>query len=158
MKWSFPHFLYKGMLCSMAAFKAHATFGFWKQELVVKTAGKDGAALAERARFESVKDLPPKKALTACIRIAMMLNDEGVKVDRPKKVKGELVIPDDLTAALKKNKKAAATFEAFSPSHKREYVDWLTEAKTDETRQRRLEQALERMAEGKSRHWKYQNC
>ncbi len=140
MKWSFPHFLYKGMLCSMAAFKAHATFGFWKQELVVKAAGKDGAALAERAR------------------IAMMLNDEGVKVDRPKKVKGELVIPDDLTAALKKNKKAAATFEAFSPSHKREYVEWLTDAKSEETRQRRLQQAVEWMAEGKSRHWKYQNC
>jgi uncharacterized protein YdeI (YjbR/CyaY-like superfamily) len=158
MKWSFPHFTYKGMLCSMAAFKAHATFGFWKQELVVKAAGKDGAALAQRPRFESVADLPSKKSLTACIRVAMMLNDEGVKVDRPKKEKGELVIPGDLTAALKKNKKAAATFAAFSPSHQREYVEWITDAKTDETRQRRMKQAVEWMAEGKSRHWKYQNC
>src|SRR5262245_5037635 len=80
MKWSFPHFTYMGMLCSMAAFKAHATFGFWKHDLVVKAAGKDGAALERCKRIESVNDLPSKKVLTACIKVAMMLNEEGVKV------------------------------------------------------------------------------
>ena len=158
MKWSFPHFDYKGMLCSMSAFKAHCVFGFWKQDLVVKAAGKDGAAFAQRAKFTSVAELPPKKVIAACIRIAMMLNDEGVKAERPKKEKGELIVPADLIAALKKNKKAQATFDGFSPSHKREYVGWITEAKADETRERRLAQAIEWMAEGKSRNWKYANC
>jgi uncharacterized protein YdeI (YjbR/CyaY-like superfamily) len=158
MKWSFPHFQYKGMLCGVAAFKAHCVFGFWKQDLVVKAAGKDGEVFAERAKFKSLDELPSKKVLTACIKIAMMLNDEGVKVDRPKKVKGELVVPDDLIAALKKNKKAQATFDGFSPSNKREYVEWITDAKTDETRERRLKQSIEWMAEGKTRNWKYANC
>jgi hypothetical protein len=123
MKWSFPHFQYKGMLCSMAAFKAHCVFGFWKQDLVVKAVGKDGTAFAERAKFASVDELPPKKVINACIKVAMMLNDEGVKIDRPKKENGELVAPDDLIAALKKNKKAQATFDGFSTSKKREYVE-----------------------------------
>jgi uncharacterized protein YdeI (YjbR/CyaY-like superfamily) len=146
------------MLCSMAAFKAHCVFGFWKQELVVKAAGKEGQVFAERAKFTSLDELPSKKVLQACIRVAMMLNDEGVKQERPKKEKAPLVVPADLAAALKKNKKARETFDGFSPSHRREYVDWITEAKTDETRQRRLTQAIEWMAEGKSRHWKYANC
>ncbi len=158
MKWSFPHFTYKGMLCSMAAFKAHCVFGFWKQDLVVKTAGRDGAAFGARAKFTSLDELPPKKALTVCIKVAMMLNDEGVKVERPKREKAPLVVPADLLAALKKNKNAQATFDGFSPSHQREYVEWITEAKTDETRQRRLAQAIEWMAEGKSRQWKYAKC
>jgi uncharacterized protein YdeI (YjbR/CyaY-like superfamily) len=158
MKWSFPHFTYKGMLCSMAAFKAHCVFAFWKQKLVVKAAGKDGQVFAERAKFTNLDELPPKKVLTACVKVAMMLNNEGVKVKRPKKEKAPLVVPDDLTAALAKNKTAQATFDGFSPSHKREYVEWITEAKSDETRQRRLVQAIEWMAEGKSRHWKYAKC
>jgi uncharacterized protein YdeI (YjbR/CyaY-like superfamily) len=158
MKWSTPHFLYNGMLCSMAAFKAHCTFGFWKAELVAKASAEAARTIEACKRIASPDDLPSKKALTACIKAAMKLNEEGVKVERPKKEKSELVVPDDLAAALKKNPKAQATFEAFSPSHRREYVDWITEAKGTDTRQRRLATAIEWMAEGKSRHWKYTRC
>lgn len=158
-KWSFPHFMHQGMLCSMAAFKAHCSFGFWKHKLVLETVSKaEASAMAKCDRIESVDDLPSKKMLTTCIKAAMKLNHEGVKVDRPKKVKAELVVPDDLVAALKKNKKAQATFDAFSPSKKREYVEWITGAKSDETRTTRLETAIEWMAEGKARHWKYEKC
>ena len=158
LKWGAPSFTYRGMLCQMAAFKAHCAFRFWKHDLIVKTLGKDGAALEACKHIESAADLPSKKVLTACIKTAMLLNDEGVKVERPKKEKGELVVPDDVVAALKKNKTAQATFEGFSPSHRREYVEWITEAKTEETRQRRIAQAVEMMTEGKSRHWKYAKC
>src|SRR5262249_60632490 len=98
------------------------------------------------------------KILTACIKAAMKLNDDGVKMERPKKVKAELVVPDDLKKALKANVKAQVTFEGFSPSAKREYVDWITDATSDETRQRRLTTAVEWMAEGKQRNWKYMKC
>ena len=63
--------------------------------------------------------------------------------------------PPDLAAALKKNAQARATFDGFSPSHKKEYIEWIVEAKRDETRQRRLSQAIEMLAEGKTRNWKY---
>jgi len=159
MKWSFPHFMYNGMLCSMAAFKAHCTFGFWLSDRVAKAAGKDGAAAIEQCKqLTSVADLPSKKVLTACIKAAMKLNEDGVKMVRPKKAKTELIIPYDLAKALKANVKAKATFEGFSPSNKREYVDWITEAKSEDTRQRRLETAIEWMAEGKPRNWKYMKC
>jgi uncharacterized protein YdeI (YjbR/CyaY-like superfamily) len=162
MKWSFPHFMYKGMLCSMASFKEHCAFGFWKSTLIVE---QDGAAAEKAAgefgRITQVSDLPSKKVLSGYIKEAMKLNEAGVKAPsrmKPKAPKAELVVPDDLTGALKANQKARATFENFSPSHKREYVEWLTEAKTKATRARRLETAIEWMAEGKSRNWKYQNC
>lgn len=162
MKWSFPHFMYKGMLCSMASFKEHCSFGFWKGSLIVE---KDGAAAEKAAgefgRITQVSDLPSKKVLSGYIKEAMKLNEAGVKAPsrmKPKAPKAELVVPDDLAGALKANQKARATFENFSPSHKREYVEWLTEAKTEATRARRLETAIEWMAEGKSRNWKYMNC
>jgi uncharacterized protein YdeI (YjbR/CyaY-like superfamily) len=159
LKWSCPHFTHHGMLCSMAAFKAHCSFGFWNHALVAEHGGPAIAtALKKCDRIESEADLPPKKVLVAAIKVAMRLNDEGVKAVRPKKAKPELVTPDDLTAALKKNKKARAAFDAFSPSHKREYVEWITEAKREETRRSRVETAVEWMAEGKSRHWKYAKC
>ena len=90
----------------------------------------------------------------------MLLNDAGVKSptrSKPKTPKA-VVVPDDLAGALKKNKPALASFEKFSPSHKREYIEWITEAKTDATRTRRLETAIQWMAEGKPRNWKYMNC
>jgi uncharacterized protein YdeI (YjbR/CyaY-like superfamily) len=156
MKWSMPHFLYKGMMCGMAAFKEHATFGFWKGSLVVGDAAKDDA-MGHLGRITSVSDLPPKKTLTAYIKKAAALNDSGVKVARaPKRAPAPVRVPADLTAALKKNKKAQATFEGFPPGQRREYVDWIVEAKTDETRARRLAQAVEWMAEGKKRNWKYE--
>jgi uncharacterized protein YdeI (YjbR/CyaY-like superfamily) len=160
MKWRFPHFEYKGMLCGMAAFKQHATFGFWKGSLVMPEAeggeaAKDG--MGHFGKMATLADLPPKKVLTGYIKKAMALNDEGVKVERkPKAAPKPVKVPADLSAALGRSKKAKAAFDAFSPSHKREYVEWITEAKSDDTRARRLKQAVEWIAEGKSRNWKYE--
>ena len=157
MKWSFPHFMYKGMLCSMASFKEHAAFGFWKGSLIFGDQAKTGEAMGQLGRLTKPSDLPAKKVLAGYIKRAMALNDDGVKAARvPKRAAPKAVrVPEDLAVALKKNKKAHATFEGFSPSHKREYIEWITEAKTAGTRARRLETAVEWMGEGKSRNWKY---
>lgn len=151
MKWSTPFFDYKGPLCMVAAFKEHCRFGFWKGSLVT------GDQSAEKMQvIKSVKDLPPRKELIAFVRKASKLNDEGVKPPRAiQRTKKPLPTPDDLAKALKKNRKASAVFEQFPPSHRREYIDWITDAKSDETRKRRLDQAIEWIAEGKPRNWKY---
>jgi uncharacterized protein YdeI (YjbR/CyaY-like superfamily) len=164
IKWSFPHFDYKGMLCSMAAFKEHCAFGFWKGKLVLGEEVADGKdAMGHFGRLTKVKDLPGKKVLVGYIKKAMKLNDDGVKAPhvvarQSKAPKPAPVVPDDLAVALRGNPKAAATFEGFSASHQREYIEWITEAKTEPTRLRRLEQAVAWMAEGKPRNWKYMNC
>ena len=157
MKWSMPHFMHHGMLAGMSAFKAHCAFGFWRGSLVT---GGDGGietqAMGQFGRITSLRDLPPKREIVGYVKKAMQLNEAGVKA-RPRKhpPRPELPVPVELTAALRKHPKARATFEAFSPSHQREYVEWIAEAKTDETRKRRLASALEWMSEGKSRNWKY---
>lgn len=158
MKWSVPHFDYKGMMCGMAAFKQHCTFGFWKGSLVLGEDNKDVDGAGQFGRLEKVSDLPPKKVLMTYIRKAKRLNDEGVKTPRmtARKKRPELEMPADLRSALNKNKKAQAVFNQFSPSHRREYIEWIIEAKTDATRDKRLTTALEWMSEGKSRNWKYQ--
>jgi uncharacterized protein YdeI (YjbR/CyaY-like superfamily) len=161
LKWSAPSFLHAGgILCGMAAFKQHASFGFWKHALVVgEEVPRDG--MGSFGKLTSLKDLPPKKELVALIHKAMRLNEEGVKTPGVRKSstpKPPPVAPDDLAAALKKNRQARTTFEGFSPSQQRDYVDWITEAKRDETRQKRLAQAIEWLAEGKPRNWKYMNC
>ena len=161
MKWSSPCFTYKGMFCGMAAFKEHCAFGFWKGALILdKDGNKLSEAWGDRRKITKVSDLPSKKVLTEYIKLAKKLNDDGVKSPMrvKKKEHPELVVPDDLAKALKRNKAAQATFDKFSPSNKREYVAWLTEAKTEATRTRRLETAIEWMAEGKPRNWKYMNC
>ncbi len=161
MKWSFPHFDYKGeMMCSMAAFKEHCAFGFWKAPLMKDPAllanAKSESAMGHLGRITSLKDLPSDKKITGYIKEAMALNEKGIKVAKQKPAeKKELVIPPYFTSAVKKNKKAWATFGAFSYSNKKEYVAWVTDAKTEDTRQKRLEQAIEWMAEGKIRNWKY---
>jgi uncharacterized protein YdeI (YjbR/CyaY-like superfamily) len=161
-KWSFPHFDYKGMLCSMAAFKEHASFGFWKQSLLEQDAfPAEKTAMGSFGRITSKKDLPPDKVIIGLIHQAMELNEKGVKVVRPKPsaaANKEIVLPDDLAAALKKDKKAQAHFDRFSPSHRKEYIQWITEAKTEPTRNKRLATTLEWLAEGKSRNWKYEKC
>ena len=158
MKWSFPHFMYKGMYCSMAAFKEHCAFGFWKGSLVLGKQERN--AMGHFGRLTSVKDLPQKKEFLKYLKEAKRLNDEGIAVERPKKSaeKKELVVPDNVLAAVKKNKKALATWEGFSYSHKKEYVEWITDAKTEETRERRIAQMMEWLVEGKSRNWKYAKC
>jgi uncharacterized protein YdeI (YjbR/CyaY-like superfamily) len=161
IKWSFASFDYKGPLCSMASFKQHCAFGFWKAALMKdKTLTKNAeseSSMGHYGKITSLKDLPSDKKIIAHIKDAMKLNDLGVKLP-PRKVaatKKEVVVPDYFIKHLKKNKKAFTTFENFSPSHKREYVEWISEAKSDETKNRRIETAIEWMSEGKSRNWKY---
>jgi hypothetical protein len=148
-----------GILCSMAAFKQHVSFGFWKHALVMGE-GVERDGMGSFGKMASTRDLPPKKELLALVAKAARLNEQGVKTPARKAAtpKPPPVAPDDLAAALKGNKAAAATFKAFPPSHQREYIQWLTEAKREETRAKRLSQAIEWLAEGKPRNWKYMNC
>src|ERR1051325_5114720 len=156
MKWSFPHFDHNGIMYSMAAFKQHCVFGFWKGRLIFGKTGSEDEAMGHFGRITSLADLPADKVLIGYIKKAAQLNEAGVKLPgRPMSKKKRLVVPAYLTAALKKDKKALATFEGFSYTNKKEYVVWLTEAKREETRQQRLATAIEWMAEGKPRNWKY---
>jgi uncharacterized protein YdeI (YjbR/CyaY-like superfamily) len=165
IKWSFPNFNYKGaILCSMASFKQHCTFGFWNASLMKDREGlfnKEGHnAMGQFDRITSVKDLPADKILIAYIKEAVKLIDDGVKKPaKPKSaVQKTLETPADLLAALDKNEKAKTTFDAFSSSNKKEYVEWITEAKTDATRAKRLATTIEWLSEGKRRNWKYERC
>lgn len=160
IKWGFPHFEYKGVVGSMAAFKHHAGFGFWKGQLMrdsQKLFSGVGNTSMNAFKLTDVSQLPPDKVLIEYIQEAVELNEKNIKVPAAKKRAPlkELKIPDYFLAALKKNKKALATFEQFPPSHKKEYVEWVTEAKQEATRERRLATAVKWMAEGKPRNWKY---
>lgn len=160
MKWSMPTFVHAGgILCGMAAFKQHASFGFWKHALVVGE-GEPREGMGSYGKLTSVADLPPKKTLLAHVRKAAKLNEEGVKTPaaRNSAPKPPPEAPEDLAAALKKNAKARKAFEGFPPSAQRDYVEWIVEAKREETRAKRLAQAVEWMAEGKRRNWKYESC
>ena len=160
MKWSFPHFDCKGTLCSMAAFKQHCALGFWKGELIFGQTAAAQATMGHFGRLTSLADLPGDKLLIGYIKKAVKLNEAGVKKPAPTKSssKRELVVPDYFMAALKKNKQALTAFENFSYSHRKEYVEWIVEAKREETRVKRLATALEWLAEGKARNWKYERC
>jgi uncharacterized protein YdeI (YjbR/CyaY-like superfamily) len=163
LKWSFPHFTHKGMLCSMASFKNHCAFGFWKSALIFDSKRAkiaEDEAMGQFGRITSLSDLPKDKVLRGYLKKAVELNEAGIKEPaRAKpKAKKELIVPDYLMSALKMNKKALAAFENFTYSHKKEYLEWITEAKTEDTRNRRMETAIKWMAEGKSRNWKYQHC
>lgn len=161
IKWGCPHFAHQGMLCHMAAFKAHCAFGFWKAKLM-KTLGaakKSDHAMGQYGQITSTDDLPADKVIIEQVKEAARLNSDGVKIPKPKRQqKPPLKVPAYFSAALKGNPKAFTTFQAFSPSHQREYVEWITEAKTEATRQKRLATTLEWLTEGKSRNWKYERC
>lgn len=161
MKWSMPFFDYNGSsMCNMAAFKQHCAIGFWKAALMKDAKKlKDGnqEAMGHYGKIASIKDLPDNKTIIAHIKEAMKLNDEGVKLAPKKKAPvKEMELPDDFAKALSKNKKARTVFDGFPPSGRREYISWITEAKTEATRTKRLETAIEWISEGKQRHWKYQ--
>lgn len=160
LKWSAPAFMYGGkILCSMAAFKQHAAFGFWQGGQVVEHDPKAAEAMGQFGRITKLADLPTRAEFTRYARRAMKLIDEGVKpLPRGGKPKPPPEPPADLVAALKKNRQAQAAFDAFPPSHRREYIEWITEAKREETRQKRLAQAVEWLSEGKPRNWKYMSC
>jgi hypothetical protein len=158
IKWGAPHFLHHGMLASMAAFKAHACFGFWRAKELFPDGGQDGA-MGQFGRLESVKDLPSKKTLVGLVKQAMALNESAAP--RPKKAakpKPEATPSPAFAAALAADREAKAAFAAFPPSHRREYVEWIDEARREETRARRIAQAVEWIAQGKPRHWKYADC
>lgn len=155
IKWGVPYFDFEGPVCGMAAFKRHCAFVFWKEKLVVEDPSHE--AMGQLGRIESLDDLPPKKTLNAWLKKAVKLNEEGVKAPRSvRRPRPPVEMPADLKRALAKNARARAAFEGFSPSHRREYVEWIEEAKREETRKKRLARAIEWMAEGKSRNWKYQ--
>ena len=156
MKWSSPTFLYHGMMCGMAAFKEHAIFGFWKGPLVLgDRADAAGTSGAFRTRMTKVSDLGSMKAMAANIKKAMALNEQGVTLPRTRGKAKPVVVPADFAAALGKNTRAQAAFDKFPPSHKREYIEWIAEAKRDETRSRRLQTAIKQIAQGKPQNWKY---
>ncbi len=163
IKWSFPHFDYKGeMMCSMAAFKQHTVMGFWKASLMkdatLLEVARSEEAMGHLGKITSLKDLPSDKKLVSYIKEAMKLNEQGIKLPpKPKTTVNKVVeVPEDLLKALAKNKKAQKVFEAFAYSHRKEYVQWICEAKTEPTRNSRIETALEWIAEGKGRNWKYE--
>lgn len=161
MKWSFPHFDYKGMMCSMASFKEHCAFSFWKASLMkAKTLvenAKSESAMGHLGRITSIKDLPPSKILISYIKEAKKLNDDGISLPKKpsSKEKKEIVVPEYFLKELKKNKSALKNFENFSPSNKKEYVMWIIEAKTEETLKKRITTSIEWLADGKPRNWKY---
>ena len=164
MKWSMPFFDYKGeMLCHMASFKQHAVMGFWKATLmkdsILVENARSETAMGHLGKITSLKDLPSDKKITAWIKEAMLLNDKGIKLPAKAKtvVQTDLAVPDYFEKALAKNKKAKQVFEKFPPSHKKEYLMWITEAKTEETRNKRMATALDWIAEGKGRNWKYES-
>ena len=169
MKWSRPFFEYRGaILCNMSAFKEHCSFGFWGEEIgaVLREAGVLGEeGMGSLGRITSVAGLPSDKQMLGWIRQAAAFVDNGQytspiaarrKVVKPQK--SALETPPEFAAALRRNKKATAVFAAFSPSCKREYVEWVADAKRPETRDKRIATAVEWIAEGKQRNWKYQNC
>jgi uncharacterized protein YdeI (YjbR/CyaY-like superfamily) len=152
IKWGSPHFEHHGMLCGMAAFQSHCGLGFWNRALPI--AKKDSAA-GQFGTLRSLSDLPSDKVLVGYVREAARLNEAGQKVGPVRKAKKPLPVPRELAAALQKRPKARSHFAAFSPSQKREYSEWILEAKTDATRRKRLETAVAWIGEGKTRMWKY---
>jgi uncharacterized protein YdeI (YjbR/CyaY-like superfamily) len=164
IKWSFPNFEYKGsILCNMAAFKQHCSFGFWLSAVMkdpdgILRTGDNREAMGNLGQLKSVSDLPEEKVLTNYIHQAMELIDNGVKLSKkiPANTDKALDIPVYFLEALQTNMKALAQFETFPYSHKKEYLGWITEAKTEATRQKRISTAIEWIAEGKGRNWKYE--
>jgi uncharacterized protein YdeI (YjbR/CyaY-like superfamily) len=166
IKWSMPFFVQQGVIiASMASFKAHCAFGFWGPEMK-KVLAKDGLkaseAMGSLGRITGLDALPPDRMLLAYMSQAADLVESGERtksIDRPKKsAKKPVRTPPELAAALKKNKMATKVFAEFSPSCRREYADWIAEAKRPETKQKRVKQAAEWIAQGKQRNWKYMNC
>ena len=159
IKWRFPHFDYKGVLCGMAAFKAHCVFGFWKETLIINPKdAREKTAMGSFGCIQSLADLPSEKTLIGYVKKAAELNEAGIKAPgRTKPQKRDAIpVPAYFTAALKKNAKARKTFDGFPPSKQRDYLEWVTEAKREETRNERLATSIKWLAEGKARHWKYQ--
>lgn len=159
MKWSAPFFEYKGVLANMSAFKQHVRWGFWKAKLMTDPHGffdtNEESETMGAAKIRDLSEMPDEKVLLAIVREAVKLNETGVKAAPRVKKPVSTDVPDDLEAELATNAAARKAFDAFSPSQRRDYAEWLTEAKQPATRAKRLATAIEWIAEGKPRHWKY---
>ena len=160
IKWGAPFFQYEGEnMCMMASFKEHCAVGFWKAKLMSNPTLQENAqgetAMGHLGRLTSIKDMPSDRSIIADIKEAMKLNEQGIKLTKKPAQKKEIPVPDYFKKALTKNKKAKTAFEEFSLSHRNEYVHWITEAKTETTRDKRMAQTIEWLSEGKSRNWKY---
>lgn len=160
IKWGFPHFEYKATICSMASFKAHCAFGFWKSSLMpdpYHLFSEKNSAMGSMGRIESLQDLPENKILIEYILQALKIDESGVKLKKvAAQPKAPIAMPLEFELALAQNTRAKQQFEGFSASHKREYLEWITEAKTVPTKLKRIETSIEWLNEGKARNWKYQ--
>jgi uncharacterized protein YdeI (YjbR/CyaY-like superfamily) len=158
LKWGMPFFLYKGkILCSIAPFKAHCRFGFWNGRKILKTNGEKANIGMGQLSVTNIQDLPSAKELASYVKQAMDLCEAGASPKRAsRRPRPPARPPADLMRALRADKRALGVFDAFSPTHRREYVEWIEGAKSEETRERRLETAVEWISKGKSRNWKYQ--
>lgn len=154
IKWGMPAFEYRGPLANMAAFKQHATFGFWKGKLIV--GGKPESAMGQFGRITTLADLPAKRQILAWVKQAAKLNEQGVKLERTVRARPRIATPPALLAALRKVPKALAHYRAFAPSHQREYNEWIASAKQDETRARRIATAVEWLTLGRHHNWRYE--
>lgn len=159
IKWRFPFFDYHGLLCGFASFKAHCALFFWRDIDVSRwltNAHIAGGGMAQLGKITSMADLPSDSVLLACVREAVEQRDAPTsKIKRVRKPGKELPVPADLKKALAANAKAAETFKNFAPSHRREYLEWISDAKRPETREKRLNTTIEWLTEGKSQNWKY---
>ena len=162
IKWGMPCYMYKGaILCNSAGFKEHCAFGFWLEKEMDdkhKLFSKENDGMGSLGKLRSVDDIPSRDILGQYILQAMALVDAGVKLKKAPTAeqKKNLEIPKVLVDALKKDALANKTFEGFSYSHKKEYVEWISGAKTEATVMKRLETTLSNLREGKSKEWKYQ--
>ncbi len=156
IKWQMPHFMYHGILANIAGFKQHCTLFFFHPEMRRSVRfGNDKGALGQFGRLTSLADLPSDAVLTQLIKTAMKHN-EAPRTPRPKRPAKPVVVPAYFSKALKQNPKSLANFQSMPPSHRREYVQWITDAKRDETRARRMATAIKQLADGKSQNWKYE--
>ena len=155
IKWGAPFFVLDGIVCQMAAFKAHCAFGFWRGGRPEPT-GKEGDAMGQFGRLTKVGEIPPVAQVLRMVRAAAASNRSGEKAPaKPRTARPAIAMPKEFRAAMGKSVQAKATYEAFSPSQHREYLEGITEAKTEATRDKRIATAVEWLAEGKTRMWKY---
>lgn len=158
IKWGFPHFVYKGNIAGMAAFKQHCVFGFWKDALLFnRENGEQKEAMGQFGRLTHVSELPNEKVLIGYVKKAAALNEDGVKMERGAgQPRAAIEMPEDFATALEKSARASKTFKDFSPSKRRDYLEWITEAKREQTRRQRIVTSIEWLAEGKCYNWKYE--
>lgn len=165
MKWSMPHFTCGGeLLCGMAAFKAHCAISFWKAQHIADPHGVltpvGKSSMGQLGRIAAVADLPSEDVLKDLLRAGAALNAGGAKPRKKvaPKPKPAATVPEALQAALDRNPAARTTFDSLAPGYRREFTEWIAEAKREETRARRVDQAIALLADGKTRYDKYKNC